>query len=64
MSQMELERRAAEAGHAWRTVRRAADDLNVRKQKLREYGWCWVLPEIGCLDAKVASPEIVDKWTS
>ncbi len=37
---------AAEAGHAWRTVRRAADDMQiVRKKGGMDSGWYWRLPE-------------------
>lgn len=41
-----LMREAGEAGHAWHTVRRAADSLGVvpRKGGLKE-GWYWQLPE-------------------
>jgi putative DNA primase/helicase len=46
MSVNALMREAAEAGHAWHTIRRAADSLGVvrRKGGLKE-GWYWQLPE-------------------
>jgi putative DNA primase/helicase len=36
---------AKEAGHAWATVRRAADNLQVIKKKTAE-GWYWQLPQL------------------
>ena len=36
---------AKEAGHAWATVRRAADNLQVIKKKTTE-GWYWQLPQL------------------
>lgn len=53
---------AAEAGHSWNTVRRAADDLMVIKKKggMAE-GWYWQLPKVLTKDAK--KPNVED-WAS
>ncbi len=53
---------ALDAGHAWRTVRRAADDLMVIKKKggMSE-GWYWQLPKVSTKNAKKAN---VEEWTS
>ncbi len=53
---------AAEAGHAWNTVRRAADDLMVIKKKggMSE-GWYWQLPKVPTKNTK--EPNVKD-WAS
>lgn len=52
----EIDAAAEAAGHAWRTVRRAKDGLDIQSRKTGlDCGWEWHLPA-----AKVASTE---KWT-
>ncbi|MBC7480709.1 MAG: AAA family ATPase [Rhizobacter sp.] len=47
---------AKDAGHAWRTVRRASDDLNViRRKGGMGVGWYWSLPEGVQKTAKVST---------
>lgn len=51
---------AADAGHAWRTVQRAADDLAVIKKKGgMSDGWYWQLPNIATKNPKNAN---VKEW--
>lgn len=53
---------AAEAGHAWNTVRRAADDLQVIKKKGgMSDGWYWQLPKLPTKSTK--EPNVKD-WAS
>lgn len=53
---------ALEAGHTWRTVRRAADDLLVVKRKGgMSDGWYWQLPKMSTKDAKESN---LGEWTS
>jgi putative DNA primase/helicase len=42
----EIQGQAREAGIAWRTVRRASDDMNIIKQKGAEGRWYWKLPRL------------------
>ncbi len=53
---------ALDAGHAWRTVCRAADDLMVIKKKggMSE-GWYWQLPKVATKNAKDANSQ---EWPS
>lgn len=60
----EVESEAKAAGIAWRTVRRASDDLNVKKRKGDGGKWYWSLPHSGNLSnmtTHVVHPENVDK---
>lgn len=41
----EIRKRADDAGHAWRTVRRAKDKLGARARKNGTGEWTWQLPE-------------------
>jgi putative DNA primase/helicase len=53
---------AAEAGHAWNTVRRAADDLLVIKKKGgMADGWYWQLPKVPTKNSKEPS---IEEWAS
>ncbi|MDP9645467.1 AAA family ATPase [Paraburkholderia caledonica] len=40
-----VEAETKEAGYAWRTVRRAADTLRVKKQRSQDGKWYWTLPK-------------------
>jgi putative DNA primase/helicase len=53
----DMKKRASDAGHAWATVRRAAERLGVKheKAKTENGGWLWLLPE-----PKVPSAEVED----
>lgn len=44
VSATEIRKRGDEAGHAWRTIRRAKDKLGVRSVKQGTGGWTWELP--------------------
>lgn len=49
-----VKKEAGDAGHAWATVRRAADALNVlRKKGGMDKGWYWSLPEGAQKNTKV-----------
>jgi putative DNA primase/helicase len=53
---------ALEAGHAWRTVRRASEELLVIKRKDgMQGGWYWQLPKMSTKNAKESN---VKEWTS
>jgi putative DNA primase/helicase len=55
---------AVEAGHAWRTVRRAADDLVVIKKKSgMDGGWYWQLPRPLKVSTKDTKESNVQEWT-
>lgn len=52
---------AMEAGHTWRTVRRAADELCVIKRKGgMSGGWYWQLPNLSTKNAKESN---LEDWT-
>ncbi|SOY56032.1 AAA family ATPase [Cupriavidus taiwanensis] len=60
----EVESEAKAAGIAWRTVRRASDELNVKKRKGDSGKWYWSLPHSGNLSNEaphVVHPENLDK---
>lgn len=64
VSTKDLQTQAKEGGHAWRTIRRAADELDVRKCKRTNGGetkWYWSLPDesLPLFDA-LDAPEVVD----
>lgn len=47
LSQKDIERRTAESGHAWRTIRRAKDRLGIISRRDgygHDGGWSWELP--------------------
>lgn len=53
---------ASDAGHHWRTVRRAADEMLVIKQKGgMADGWYWKLPNMATKSAKESN---LQEWTS
>jgi putative DNA primase/helicase len=53
---------ALEAGHAWRTVRRASEELLVIKKKDgMQGGWYWQLSKVSTKNAKESN---VKEWTS
>lgn len=57
-----LKAEAMEAGHTWRTLRRAADELLVIKRKGgMSDGWYWQLPKLSTKDAKESN---LGEWTS
>lgn len=58
----EIKRRAGEAGHAWRTLKRAKSSLNIvaRKDGMSG-GWAWRLPEGGQEPSKEAREK---RWPS
>jgi putative DNA primase/helicase len=57
-----IEAEARAAGVAWRTVRRAADELSVIKRKAgMGAGWYWSLPKMTTKESKVSN---VSGWTS
>lgn len=58
----EVKRRAAEAGHAWRTLKRAKSSLNIiaRKEGMTG-GWAWQFAEGGQENTKEASKK---RWPS
>jgi putative DNA primase/helicase len=56
-----LKAEAMEAGHTWRTLRRAADELLVIKRKGgMSDGWYWQLPKLSTKDAKESN---LGEWT-
>ena len=56
-----LQAEAKEAGIAWRTIRRAADALNVIKKKGgMGAGWYWSLPKVS---TKMPKKFNVEEWT-
>lgn len=60
-----VEAEAKEAGIAWRTVRRASDDLGVKKRKGDGGKWYWSLPKLSNLSnlSNVESVDNLDNMT-
>ena len=60
VSSTDIQKRAKQDGHSWRTVRRAQADLGIKPHK-REFagGWWWKLPErqSGTVASKMLTPE-------
>jgi len=59
MSAKEVKSHADQAGLAWRTVRRAKDELGIKPAKTRfDGGWEWALPKMSTM----STPENVDTF--
>lgn len=62
ISAKSVQAEAREAGHAWRTVRRASEELLVIKKKDgMQGGWYWQLPKMSTKGPKESN---VNEWTS